>query len=348
MSMLDAGRRMFSVNRDAAPLPLLPERSDASELEATFAWPTATVPAAFSPHSALGLAAPEQLGDSPSSAVSRPSSPAPSSSRSRALRAFLDPPPTAASPSLSSASRTRTASLFSTSSGCPSLISNGNHSASSSSFPSTPLASDFGMLVSVDDPPTPRARKEGNSANGSLPFHARPHSKWDPSLVVEDAPSIVTTGLPITRLTFFGAQQASSPVGRTSAGLSPTARQGQSLSTRTGQSASAVGTGLFADSTRKGRDTSYLSRLAPTPTSSPFALGRSKPDPHPAQPQIPYAVRDSDAVREMEVLLLESIRWGLLGGKTTFIELEDGQSPPARVLDVRPPTTFYPWRKRQP
>ena len=196
------------------------------------------------------------------------------------------------------------------------------------------------MPVSADNLPTPRAQKDGgNHGSDLLPFHARPHSKWDPSLIVDVAPSIVTTGPPITRSTLFGSQNPSL-VGRSVAspgtGLSPTTRGGQGSATRTGTTASALGApsfGLFADGPRNGRDNSYLSRLAPT-SGSPVAQGRSKLDSQPTRPQIPYAVRDSDAVREMEVLLLESIRWSLLGGKTSFIEFADGQPEPARVLDV--------------
>lgn len=335
-------RRVFSVNRDAAPPPLLPERSDASELEGSFRVSAAT--ASFSPHSSLDRrSAGEQAGD-------RPCSSAQSTFRSRAIHAFLNPTTTPIAASSSSPTRTRTASLFSTSSGCPSLTSASNRSVSSCSFPVTPYTTDFGMLISADDPPAPRApRKEGPSTS-SLPYHARPHSKWDPSLIVEEAPIVVTTGPPIAQLAPFGSQHSSLPASTSvvAAGRSTTARPGQGSSTRPGVAASVVGTsglGLFADGPIRSRDNSYLSRLAPN-SSSFFAHGRSvKPSPA-ARPQTPYVVRDSDAVREMEVLLLESIRWNLLDGRTSFVEIGDGQPEPARVLDVgscRRPTPSSIW-----
>lgn len=86
----------------------------------------------------------------------------------------------------------------------------------------------------------------------------------------------------------------------------------------------------------KARDGSYLARLAendigPTVVSPRFAKSAS------VQPQgrIPYGVKGTSEVREMEILLLESIRWGVLGGDYTFVKLQDGQAEPERVLDVR-------------
>lgn len=158
----------------------------------------------------------------------------------------------------------------------------------------------------------------------SLPFHNRPYSKWEGS----------SHGLPSTPQPATGLARSSS------AGPTPQAvRQTSTTSTiRSKISSSAIalskGSGSAASSPRAGakRDNSYLSRLAPetgpAPTRGPPAAA--------GEPKIPYAVRASDAVREMEVLLLESIRWGILGGAYSFVRLDEGQAEPQRVLDVRP------------
>lgn len=98
----------------------------------------------------------------------------------------------------------------------------------------------------------------------------------------------------------------------------------------------------------KARDGSYLARLAekdvgPTVVSPGLAKGAS------AQPQgrIPYGVKGTSEVREMEILLLESIRWGILGGDYTFVKLQDGQAEPERVLDVRLLTLALTWDARR-